>query len=136
MHPNVVVVRTVSDARPQLQCRSKLTLAAPPLLLHGIATRVVVQSVYFDQLSAERSRELFDEFVEKWNAGDLSSKYYDMVPVSVHRTHTRTHARTHVHTQQSLCVTSCRFKCSNLCQHAVCLCCVVNDDEDATAAAS
>ena len=98
MHPNVVAVRTVSDTRPQLQCRTKLTLAAPPLLLHGIATRVVVQSVYFDQLSAERSRELFDEFVEKWNAGDLSSKYYDMVPVSVHRTHTRTHPRTHVHT--------------------------------------
>lgn len=39
------------------------------------------QGVYFDQLNAGRSRELFDDFVVKWNEGSLSSKYYTMDPI-------------------------------------------------------
>eukprot|EP00035_Acanthoeca_spectabilis_P022826 m.446024 g.446024 ORF g.446024 m.446024 type:complete len:306 (+) comp19302_c0_seq1:269-1186(+) len=39
------------------------------------------KGVYFDQLNAGRSRELFDDFVVKWNEGSLSSKYYTMDPI-------------------------------------------------------
>jgi hypothetical protein len=36
------------------------------------------QGVYFDQLSAEKSRKLFEDFIAKWNDNSLSSKYYEM----------------------------------------------------------
>lgn len=35
------------------------------------------KGVYFDSLKAEDTRPAFDKFVKKWNAGDLSAKYYD-----------------------------------------------------------
>eukprot|EP00038_Savillea_parva_P000654 m.97615 g.97615 ORF g.97615 m.97615 type:complete len:332 (+) comp10224_c0_seq1:86-1081(+) len=39
------------------------------------------KGVYFDQLSAERSRELFQDFIVKWNEGSLSDTYYTMDPI-------------------------------------------------------
>lgn len=45
------------------------------------------KDIFFSDLSSERARELFSDFVKKWNADKLELKYYEGIATAPRTAH-------------------------------------------------